>query len=97
MWNSAPRSSLLLCEHWLMSRPFIFKCPITNQHVQGWLEDEDAQVTDSKGWPAQRVRGYTSSIVRPASCWEPDASKDQSDSLVYSNGDAVNKHFVEDQ
>ena len=51
MWNSAPRPSLLLVmsEHCLMSRPFIFKCPITNQHVQGWLEDEDAQVTEFEG------------------------------------------------
>ena len=38
-----------MSEHCLMSRPFIFKCPITNQHVQGWLEDEDAQVTEFEG------------------------------------------------
>jgi len=32
-----------------MTRPFLFKCPITNQHVQGWLDDEDAQPTEFEG------------------------------------------------
>jgi hypothetical protein len=51
MWNSAPSLSslIVMSEHWLMSRPFILRCPITNQHVQGWLEDEDAQVTEFEG------------------------------------------------
>ena len=50
MWNSALSPIIAApIEHRLMTRPFIFKCPITNQHVQGWLEDEDAQITEFEG------------------------------------------------
>jgi hypothetical protein len=51
MWNSSPHPSLLLVmsEHCRMSTPFMFRCPITNQRVQGWLEDEDAQATEFEG------------------------------------------------
>jgi hypothetical protein len=77
-----------------MSRPFIFKCPITNQHVQGWLEDEDAQVTEFEGMtcPACTRLHF---VNRKTGELLGAPRKDQSDSLVNSSGDAVYKQ--EDQ
>ena len=37
---------------WGMCPPFIFKCPITDQNVQGWLDaDEEAPETEYEGVP----------------------------------------------
>jgi hypothetical protein len=71
MWNSALSPIIAApIEHRLMTRPFIFKCPITNQHVQGWLEDEDAQITEFEGMTCPACMRLHFLNRRPASCWE---------------------------